>query len=182
VVRQTLWPELGFSRPDRELNIERLAWIARLAKAGAGVLVAAIAPFAEFRARAIIEEHAIVFEVYVATPLAECIRRDPKGLYARAMTGEIPEFTGDAPIRTKNRSCRISRSARRASPPVSLRHSIRSRLEESETLLIRPGDSKLPFAWCRLSGLLEQALEFPPLTGVLTLFHKGRHFSHHHRR
>jgi sulfate adenylyltransferase len=88
---------LGFSKEDRDTQVERLGWIAsRLARAGAIVLVSAIAPYADARrkARELVEEHAAFVEVYVSTSLDECIRRDPKGLYARALAEEITSFTG----------------------------------------------------------------------------------------
>ena len=89
---------LGFSRADRDTNIERIGWVAsRLARAGAVVVVAAISPYAEARgrARALTEAAGAAFaEVWVATPLAECERRDPKGLYARARAGDLPGMTG----------------------------------------------------------------------------------------
>ena len=97
VVREHLTKDLGFSKSDRDENIGRIGWVAsRLARAGAAVVVSAISPYEEARqkARRLTEEHAAFVEVYVATSLAECERRDPKGLYARAHTGEIPEFTG----------------------------------------------------------------------------------------
>jgi adenylyl-sulfate kinase len=97
VVRARLAGGLGFSKEDRDAQVERLAWIAsRLARAGAVVLVSAIAPYADARkkAREVVEEHAAFVEVYVSTSLEECIRRDPKGLYARALAEEITSFTG----------------------------------------------------------------------------------------
>ena len=58
--------------------------------------MSAISPYAEARqkARCLVEEHGAFVEVHVATSLEECVRRDPKGLYAKAYSGEIPEFTG----------------------------------------------------------------------------------------
>lgn len=97
VVRARLAGGLGFSKEDRDTQVERLGWIAsRLARAGAVVLVSAIAPYADARrkARELVEEHAAFVEVYVSTSLEECIRRDPKGLYARALAEEITCFTG----------------------------------------------------------------------------------------
>jgi adenylyl-sulfate kinase len=97
VVRTHLSKGLGFSKEDRDTNIERIGWVAsRLARHGATVLVSAISPYAEARgkARAIVEEHAPFVEVHVATSVAECARRDVKGLYERAFRGEIGEFTG----------------------------------------------------------------------------------------
>jgi adenylylsulfate kinase len=98
VVRQHLSAGLGFSKEDRDTNIARIGWVAsRLARAGAAVVVSAISPYEEARqrARALTEgAHAIFVEVYVATSLEECARRDPKGLYAKAYAGELAEFTG----------------------------------------------------------------------------------------
>ena len=97
VVRTQLSRGLGFSKEDRDRNILRIGWVAsRLTRAGAAVVVSAISPYRETRrrARGMIEEHGTFVEVYVATSLDECERRDPKGLYAKARTGEIAEFTG----------------------------------------------------------------------------------------
>jgi len=97
IVRAHLTRGLGFSKQDRDANIERIGWVAsRLARAGAAVVVSAISPYEEAReqARALAEQHASFVLVHVATSLAECERRDPKGLYAKAHTGELPAFTG----------------------------------------------------------------------------------------
>jgi adenylyl-sulfate kinase len=97
VVRTHLTKGLGFSKEDRDTNIERIGWVAsRLARAGAAVIVSVISPYeqARQRARALVEEHALFVEVHIATSLAECERRDPKGLYAMAHAGEISDFTG----------------------------------------------------------------------------------------
>jgi len=97
VVRTRLSKGLGFSKEDRDTNIERIGWVAsRLTRHGAAVLVSAISPYEETRrkARALIEEHGAFVEVYVATSLDECVRRDVKGLYEKAFSGEIPTFTG----------------------------------------------------------------------------------------
>jgi adenylyl-sulfate kinase len=97
VVRTHLSYGLGFSKEDRDANIERIGWVAsRLTRAGAAVVVSAISPYEEARrkARALVEEFGPFVEVHVATPVEECERRDVKGLYAKARTGEIPEFTG----------------------------------------------------------------------------------------
>jgi adenylyl-sulfate kinase len=97
VVRTHLSKGLGFSKDDRDTNIERIGWVAsRLARAGAAVVVSAISPYEEtrHRARALVEEHGTFVEVHVATSIEECERRDTKGLYVKARAGEIPEFTG----------------------------------------------------------------------------------------
>ena len=97
VVRTHLSYGLGFSKEDRDANVERIGWVAsRLTRAGAAVIVSAISPYAEARlkARAFVEPFGPFVEIHVATPLEECERRDVKGLYAKARAGEIPEFTG----------------------------------------------------------------------------------------
>jgi bifunctional enzyme CysN/CysC len=99
-VRHGLNRDLGFTEEDRVENIRRVAEVARLmADAGLIVLVSFISPFrAERRlARERLEEGEFV-EIFVDTPFEECARRDPKGLYARALRGEIKNFTGvDSP-------------------------------------------------------------------------------------
>jgi adenylylsulfate kinase len=104
IVRTHLSKGLGFSKEDRDTNIARIGWVAsRLARAGAVVIVSAISPYEELRrhARSLVEQHAPFVEVHVATPLEECARRDPKGLYAAAFAGEIDDFTGvSAPYET----------------------------------------------------------------------------------
>ena len=97
IVRTHLSKGLGFSKEDRDINIARIGWVAsRIARAGAAVVVSAISPYEEMRkhARSLVEQHAPFVEIYVATSLEECARRDPKGLYAQAFAGEIAEFTG----------------------------------------------------------------------------------------
>jgi adenylylsulfate kinase len=97
-VRTFLSAGLGFSQKDRDTNVHRIAYVARLlAKHGVLVLVSAISPYAETRARvrelSTAAGHAFV-EVFVNAPLATVIERDVKGLYKRAQAGEIPGFTG----------------------------------------------------------------------------------------
>jgi adenylyl-sulfate kinase len=97
IVRTHLSKGLGFSKEDRDANIHRIGWVAsRVARAGAAVIVSAISPYEDARrhARSLVEPHAPFVEVYVATPLEECARRDPKGLYRAAFAGEIEDFTG----------------------------------------------------------------------------------------
>jgi adenylylsulfate kinase len=97
IVRTHLSKGLGFSKEDRDTNIERIGWVAsRLTRHGAAVLVSAISPYTETRqkARALVEEHGEFVEVYVKASVEECARRDVKGLYDKAFKGEIKEFTG----------------------------------------------------------------------------------------
>ncbi|HEX2074295.1 MAG TPA: adenylyl-sulfate kinase [Geodermatophilus sp.] len=97
VVRTHLSNELTFSREHRDLNIRRIGFVAgEVVKHGGTVVVAAIAPYdaAREEARALVEKHGRFVLVHLSTPLEVCEQRDVKGLYARARTGEIPEFTG----------------------------------------------------------------------------------------
>lgn len=93
-VRTHLSKGLGFSREDRDENIARIAFVASLlARNGVGVITAAISPYATARdqARARIGQF---LEVFVHCPMHELVRRDVKGLYARALRGEVSHFTG----------------------------------------------------------------------------------------
>jgi adenylylsulfate kinase len=93
-VRTNLCQGLGFSRADRDTNIARIGYVAgKLAKHGVVVLVAAISPYREARDRVRAAVDTFV-EVHVAAPLSTCAERDPKGLYAKALAGEIKHFTG----------------------------------------------------------------------------------------
>jgi len=96
-VRTHLSKGLGFSKEDRDANIERIGWVAaRLTRHGAAVIAAAISPYEATRqkARELVEEWGTFVEVYVATSVDECARRDVKGLYEKAFRGEITGFTG----------------------------------------------------------------------------------------
>jgi len=97
VVRTHLSKGLGFSKEDRDTNIERIGWVAsRLTRQGGAVIVSAISPYAETRdrVRAMVEEHGSFVEVLIHASVEECARRDVKGLYAKAFAGEIKGFTG----------------------------------------------------------------------------------------
>src|SRR6266852_2852410 len=96
-VRTHLSKGLGFSKEDRDTNIERIGWVAaRLTRHGAAVIAAAISPYEETRqkARELVEEWGTFVEVHIATSVEECARRDVKGLYEKAFKGEIKGFTG----------------------------------------------------------------------------------------
>ncbi len=96
-VRRWLSPEAGFTRPERERHLRRVAHVARLlARNGVVVLCSFVSPYRSIRAevRRIVEADAPFMEVYAQCSIEECIRRDPKGLYARALRGEIEHFTG----------------------------------------------------------------------------------------
>jgi adenylyl-sulfate kinase len=93
-VRQRLTKGLGFSREDRNENIRRIAYVAKLlTRVGGVAITAAISPYRELRDKAR-DEIVNFVEVYVNCPLEVCIRRDVKGLYKKALNGEIPNFTG----------------------------------------------------------------------------------------
>jgi len=97
-LRHGLNADLGFSAEDRAENVRRTGEVARLlADAGLVALASLVSPYAADRARVreLHERDGLRFlEVFVNTPLEECERRDPKGLYARARAGELPGFTG----------------------------------------------------------------------------------------
>ncbi|EPX59581.1 Adenylylsulfate kinase [Cystobacter fuscus DSM 2262] len=97
-IRNFLSRGLGFTRPDREENIRRIGFVARrLARHGIAVLSAAISPYRDSRdeVRRLAAEEGIPFlEVYMQASLEVLIRRDVKGLYKKALAGEIPHFTG----------------------------------------------------------------------------------------
>lgn len=95
-IRHGLNRDLGFSPEDRDENIRRIGEVAKLfTQAGIVNLTAFISPYRADRDRARqIQEPRDFVEVFVDCPLAVCEERDPRGLYAKARAGEIPEFTG----------------------------------------------------------------------------------------
>ena len=96
-VRSELSSELGFSREDRDINIQRIGFVAsELTRAGAAVIAAPIAPFSTSRkaAREIVEKFGSFFLIHVATPLEYCEKTDKRGIYKAARAGKIKGFTG----------------------------------------------------------------------------------------
>lgn len=94
-VRSGLNKDLGFSPADRNENIRRIIEVSKLfVDSGKIVLCSFISPYRNDRemARQILGEHFV--EIFVNTPIEECIKRDPKGLYKMAISGEIKNFTG----------------------------------------------------------------------------------------
>src|ERR671933_2916980 len=86
VVRTHLSKGLGFSKEDRDTNIERIGWVAsRFTRLGGAVLVSAISPYEETRqkARAMVEEFGTFVEVFVEASVEKCAKRDVKGLYEK---------------------------------------------------------------------------------------------------
>ena len=93
-VRKGLSSDLGFSKEDRQQHARRVTYVAKvLTRNGVIVLVGLISPFRDFR-RYAREQIGDFVEVFVDTSLEECIRRDPKGLYKKALRGEIKDLTG----------------------------------------------------------------------------------------
>jgi adenylyl-sulfate kinase len=94
IVRQSLTRDLGFSKEDRDKNIERVTFVAKLlTRNGVAVLCSFISPYRERRAKSR-REIGDFIEVFVECPVAVCAERDVKGLYAKAFAGEIENFTG----------------------------------------------------------------------------------------
>jgi adenylyl-sulfate kinase len=94
VVRETISNDLGFSKEDRDLNIERISYISQmLSENGVNVVSAFVSPYQKMRdfTRSLCENFT---EVYVNCDIDECKRRDLKGMYAKAAKGEIKDFTG----------------------------------------------------------------------------------------
>jgi adenylylsulfate kinase len=97
-IRETLCADLGFSRADRDRNVDRIGFVATLlARHGVFALAPVVSPYSAAR-DAVRARHATLdlpfLEVHVATAVGECAARDVKGLYAKAYAGELPGFTG----------------------------------------------------------------------------------------
>jgi adenylylsulfate kinase len=123
-VRANLCQDLGFSRADRDANIARIGYVAgKLAKHGVAVLVAAISPYREARDRVRASVPNFV-EVHVAAPVEVCAERDVKGLYAKALSGELPHFTG------------VSDPYEAPEAPEVVVHTDTERVEESAALVL----------------------------------------------
>ena len=94
VIRTNLSKGLGFSREDRETNLRRIGFVANLlARNGVSVIVATISPYQGIREE-IRKMIGNFVEVFLDCPLDVCIQRDPKGLYKKALAGELKQFTG----------------------------------------------------------------------------------------
>ncbi len=95
IVRENLSKGLGFSKEDRDTNIRRIAFVANLlSRNGVPVITAAISPYREIRDEARAMMNGRFIETYVRASVEVCEERDVKGLYAKARSGEIKEFTG----------------------------------------------------------------------------------------
>jgi adenylyl-sulfate kinase len=97
-VRTNLSKGLGFSKEDRDTNIRRIGYVSRLlSRNGVGVIAAAISPYREVRdevRRGVEKDGAAFIEVYIKCPIEVLAERDVKGLYRKALAGEITGFTG----------------------------------------------------------------------------------------
>jgi adenylylsulfate kinase len=94
IVRQELTRDLGFSKADRDENIRRVTFVAKLlARNGVAVLVSFISPYRQMRDRAR-QQIQNFCEIYVKCPVEVCMKRDVKGMYQKALRGDIKEFTG----------------------------------------------------------------------------------------
>jgi adenylyl-sulfate kinase len=94
-VRTNLSKGLGFSKEDRDTNIRRIGYVARLlSRNGVVVIAAAISPYRDVRAEVRSAHEAVFVEAFIDCSLDELVRRDRKGLYAKALRGELPNFTG----------------------------------------------------------------------------------------
>lgn len=94
IIRERFGQELSFTRKDRDTNVLRIAYIAELlAKHGVIVIVAAISPYEETRQQ-VRRNSSRFIEIHVDASLSSLMERDPKGLYKKALNGEISNFTG----------------------------------------------------------------------------------------
>jgi adenylylsulfate kinase len=97
IVRKELSPELGFTKQDREIHARRVVYLSKiLSRNGIISIVSLISPYRDFRryARNETNMNKNFYEVYVKCSLETCIARDPKGLYKKALSGEIKDLTG----------------------------------------------------------------------------------------
>ena len=119
IVRLHLSSELGFSKEHRDINIRRIGFVAsEIAKNGGIALCAPIAPYEAVReqVRNMVEPAGGFVLVHVATPLAVCERRDPKGLYAKARAGLVKQFTGVSDVYEEPRSADVEIDTTEISP------------------------------------------------------------------
>jgi adenylylsulfate kinase len=95
IVRTNLSKGLGFGRDDRNINVLRIGFVANLlTRNGVAVIVSAISPYKEVRDQVRRDIGDDFVEIFVDAPLQVCAERDVKGLYKKAFSGEIPQFTG----------------------------------------------------------------------------------------
>ncbi len=120
-VRTNLSKGLGFSKEDRDTNIRRIGYVCKLlARNGVIAISAAISPYREIR-HEVRAQHKNFFEVYVKCPLETLVERDVKGLYRKALNGEIGHFTGVSDPYEEPFSPELVIESHRESPEQSLR-------------------------------------------------------------
>ena len=135
IVRTNLSKGLGFSREDRDTNVLRIGFVADLlTRNGVGVIVSAISPFKEVRDQVRRNVGEDFIEVFVDAPLEVCAERDVKGLYKKALAGEIPQFTGVSDPYEPPAAPELHIKTNEEEPPESARRVI-SKLEELGYLL-----------------------------------------------
>src|SRR6266576_1152266 len=122
IVRENLSKGLGFSKEDRDTNIRRIAFVANLlSRNGVPVITAAISPYREIRDEARQMMDGRFIETYIKASVEACEERDVKGLYAKARSGEIKEFTGVSDPYEPPESPEIVCETERESPEESAR-------------------------------------------------------------
>lgn len=95
IVRQDLTSDLGFSKQDRDENLKRISFVAKLLTRNEVIVLATfVSPYRDRRAKIKETIGKDFLEIYVNCPVDECIRRDVKGMYKKALAGEIKDFTG----------------------------------------------------------------------------------------
>ena len=145
VVRTNLSKGLGFSKEDRDANILRIGFVANLlTRNGVATIVSAVSPYADARnqCRILIKDFV---EVYVHATVEECAKRDVKGLYQKAMAGEIKGFTGVDDPYEEPQSPELFIDTMVESPESSLEHLLESLsdygyIDSAERLVEMPGD------------------------------------------
>jgi adenylyl-sulfate kinase len=141
-VRQGLTRDLGFSKEDRDKNIERVTFVSKLlSRNDVGVIASFISPYRAAREN-VRRETSNFIEVYVNAPLETCAARDVKGLYAKAFAGELTGFTGvNDPYETPE------------APEITL-HTDRETVEESVTIVLNYLEAHefIPSAQLALAG------------------------------
>ena len=139
IVRENLSKGLGFSKEDRDTNIRRIGFVAELlTRHGVVVIVAAISPYRAVRDE-VREKIGRFLEVHVHCPIPELVRRDVKGLYQRAIAGEISNFTGISDPYEEPTAAEIVIDT----GTESVEHSVRRVLEAVEARLASP-DGEVP--------------------------------------
>ncbi|HEX9794259.1 MAG TPA: adenylyl-sulfate kinase [Planctomycetota bacterium] len=121
-VRTNLSKGLGFSKEDRDTNIRRIGYVANLlARNGTIAITAAISPYGETRDQVRAMCNATFVEVYAECSIDELTKRDPKGLYKKALSGEIKNFTGISDPYEAPESAEITIDSEAQSPEQSLK-------------------------------------------------------------